>query len=97
MAEQAATTALLDYTQDKIAVVDADGTFKYVNDAAERILGFESEALVGTNAWDYVHPEDRPEIRQKFERVVDSDEYSELTGTYRHERADGGWRADSRT
>jgi PAS domain S-box-containing protein len=91
MAEQASTTVLLDYTQDKVAVVDADGTFKYVNDAAERILGFESKTLVGTNAWEYVHPEDRPEVRRMFEQVVDSDEYSEITGTYRHERADGGW------
>lgn len=91
MVEQAATTALLDYTQDKIAVVDAEGTLKYVNDAATQILGFDPEVMVGTNAWDYVHPEDRPKVRDMFEETVDSEEYSEITGTYRHERADGDW------
>ena len=91
MASQAATTVLLDYTQDKISVVDADGTFRYVNDAARQILGFEPERLVGTNAWEYIHPADRERVRGTFERIIDEENYSEVTGTYRHERADGSW------
>ena len=91
MAEQAATTVLLDYTQDKISVVDADGRFRYVNDAARQLLGFDPEQLLGTNAWEYVHPEDRDRVRTTFEHVIEQENYSEVSGTYRHETADGSW------
>ena len=91
MSEQAATTVLLDYTQDKISVVDSDGTFRYVNDAARQILGFEPEELLGTNAWGYIHPEDRDRIKTTFERIINEANYSEVAETYRHKTADGSW------
>lgn len=51
MSRQSATTVLLEYTQDKIAVVDDEGTFTYVNEAARQILGFRPATLCGTTAW----------------------------------------------
>jgi PAS domain S-box-containing protein len=91
MVEQAATTVLLDYTQDKISVVDADGRFQYVNSAAQQILGFEPEELLGTNAWEYIHSDDRDRIKTTFEHIINEENYSEVAGTYRHETADGSW------
>jgi len=45
---------LLDLTQDKIVVVDAEGTYLYANAATERILGYDRETLVGMNTFEYV-------------------------------------------
>ncbi|QZP36415.1 PAS domain-containing sensor histidine kinase [Halobaculum magnesiiphilum] len=83
--------ALLDHAQDEIAVVTADGTFTYVNAAVEAILGYEPEDLVGENVFSYVHPDDAPRVRRKFDRTVRSDAYDETTVTYRHRTSDGSW------
>ena len=53
---------LLDHTQDKIALVEPDGTFTYVNQAVERILGFEPSELVGENAFAFMHPADVDDV-----------------------------------
>jgi PAS domain-containing protein len=41
---------------DMITVLDADRTIHDVSPAAERIIGYSPEELVGTLAFDYVHP-----------------------------------------
>ncbi|MFB6218095.1 MAG: PAS domain S-box protein [Halobacteriaceae archaeon] len=84
-------TVLLDHAQDKVVVLDEDGTFCYVNAAAERILGFPPEALEGENAFEYIHPEDREEVRATFEAVVADSDYAADTAAYRHRAADGSW------
>jgi PAS domain S-box-containing protein len=81
---------LLDQSQDKIALLDEAGTFTYVNAAAERILGFEPDDLVGESAFEFVHPEDLDTVREEFYRTVRSDSFREGTIEYRH-RASDGW------
>ncbi|WP_049979310.1 sensor histidine kinase [Halolamina rubra] len=82
---------LLDHTQDKIALLDADGTFTYANQAAERILGFEPSELIGENAFEYIHPDDVDEVRAAFDRAIERDTLVEETVEYRHRTGDGGW------
>jgi PAS domain S-box-containing protein len=82
---------LLDQAQDKIALLDDEGRFTYVNGAAERILGFAPADLVGENAFEYVHPDDREAVRRAFRDVIDRDEFAEDTVEYRHRAADGSW------
>lgn len=83
---------LLDYTQDKVAVVDQDGTYLYLNRAVEPILDFEAADLVGENTFSYVHPDDRERVRDRFaETVAVEDEFVEASVEYRHRAADGSW------
>jgi len=82
---------LLDRAQDKIAVITEDGTFTYVNAAVETILGYDPDDLFGENAFEYIHPDDAPIVRQAFTRMRQSDGYNETTVTYRHRTDDGGW------
>lgn len=84
-------SALLDYTQDKVAVIDEDGTYVYVNEAATRILGFEPEELVGRNAFDLIHPEDVERVWETFEEVIESEGFATTVVEYRHETADGDY------
>jgi PAS domain S-box-containing protein len=83
--------ALLDHAQDKIVVVDDDGRVTYANDAVSRILGYDLDDFVGTNALEYVHPEDAADVRATFETVVDATEFTERTVTYRFAAADDTW------
>ena len=82
---------LLDQTQDKVALLDEGGRFTYVNQASERILGFEPDELVGRNAFEFVHPDDVDDAREAFERTLGCDEFAEETAEYRHRAKGGGW------
>ncbi|MFC7248797.1 PAS domain-containing protein [Halomicroarcula sp. GCM10025324] len=85
------TALLLEYTQDKIAIVEPSGTYTYVNAAAKHILGYEPEQLVGENAFEYIHPDDQAAVREQFEALADTDSFEADTATYRYQTSDGGW------
>jgi PAS domain S-box-containing protein len=82
---------LLDYAQDKVVVIDEAGVFRYVNRAAESILGYDPDTLVGENAFEYIHPDDRDNVRDVFESVIAKGEFRDATVEYRHRRADDSW------
>ncbi|MDS0300137.1 PAS domain-containing protein [Halogeometricum sp. S1BR25-6] len=82
---------LLDYTQDKIMVVDDEATILYANDAVTRILGWETNELLGTNALTYIHPADLDTVRDVFRRTIASESFSEATVEYRYRTADDSW------
>lgn len=50
---------LLAHTYDIIAVLAADGTIRYANPAAGRLMAYEGQVMAGTSAIDLVHPDDR--------------------------------------
>ncbi|GAB7094020.1 hypothetical protein JCM30237_11720 [Halolamina litorea] len=82
---------LLDQAQDKIVLLDDDGTFSYVNGACERILGFEPAELVGRTVFEFVHPDDVDGMRREFRRMVRDETLGEGTIEYRHRTSDGDW------
>ena len=82
---------LLDQAQDKVALLSADGEYTYVNAAAEGILGFEPDELVGTDAFECIHPDERERVRRSFARAIRATEFTEVTAEYRHRTKDGSW------
>ncbi len=50
---------LTDYSTDMIVRIDLDGIHRYASPAAERLLGYPAEALIGESAFLRVHPADR--------------------------------------
>ncbi|PCR89149.1 PAS domain-containing protein [Natrinema ejinorense] len=81
---------LLEHAQDKIAVLDEAYTYVYVNQAVRPLLEYEPDQLVGTNASEYVHPDDREAVIEQFERVRATGELS-ATVRYRHATDSGEW------
>src|SRR5262245_44294994 len=69
--------AMVRDSSDIIASVDAYGQLTYASPATEKILGLDSDALVGTNAFDLIHPEDRPRVLQAFEIAKSDPELAE--------------------
>ncbi|GAA0547175.1 PAS domain-containing protein [Halorubrum ejinorense] len=82
---------LIDLAQDKIAVIDETGRFRYLNAATEALLGFDPGSLVGTDAFELVHPEDVDRVRELFEAAVRSDVRPDGPLEYRYATADGDW------
>ena len=84
-------STLLDLTQDKVVVLDEDGTYRHVNASVSDLLGFEPDELVGTNAFALVHPDDKPALREAFSAIVRGDRDSTEPLEYRYETADGDY------
>lgn len=82
--------ALLDEAQDKIVVLDDEGTYQYANAAVQRILGYDPDEMVGNTPLNYVHPNDHEDVMTAFRAVTERGE--EPQGIeYRHRAADGSW------
>jgi PAS domain S-box-containing protein len=86
-----ALQTLLDHAQDKLVVVDAEGTYQYANAAMERILGYDHESFIGTNTFEYIHESDREAVHRVFDQLVAAEEDRTKTVTYRHQTADNSW------
>jgi PAS domain S-box-containing protein len=53
---------LIDHALDVITVIKGDGTILYQSPSTERVLGYESNELIGKNAADLIHPDDLPRV-----------------------------------
>lgn len=84
-------SVLLEYSLDIIQVVDRAGVVKYVNPAIERILGYDPSSMVGTNAFDYMHPEERDDVFERFANLIDRPGEATDRVEHRLKHVDGGW------
>ncbi|MDY6819076.1 MAG: PAS domain-containing sensor histidine kinase [Halobacteriales archaeon] len=91
MARSASLGVLLDHAQDKIVLLDEAGRFTYLNDAVERILGYEPDELIGENAFELIHPDDVDDAWTAFEETIESTTFTERTANYRIRAKDGEW------
>jgi diguanylate cyclase (GGDEF)-like protein/PAS domain S-box-containing protein len=51
-------SSLPPFASDIIIVIEAEGTIRYQSPSVRRILGYDPDALVGTNVFELLHPED---------------------------------------
>lgn len=83
--------ALIEQTHDLITVTSATGTILYQSPAAERILGYKPQELIGHNGLEFVHPEDRERVAALLaEGIKTPGKYEALEYRCRHK--DGSWR-----
>ena len=89
--QQTLFRALVQRASDVAVVNGADGSVLYCSAACERVFGFPPADVLGGSGYDYVHPDDEPQVRATLERVAAAPGTAATT-TYRHRHADGGWR-----
>ncbi len=68
--------AMVENALDLISLCNPDNTFRYVNPALERTLGYRAEELLGTVISDLIHPEDLEQHINKLIRDVQSSSVS---------------------
>jgi len=78
---------LVRHSSDVLAVVGADGRFRYENDSIRQVLRYDPDELVGRVAAEYVHPEDRGAAKTLFDAESDGPR----TAEFRIRAADGTW------
>jgi PAS domain S-box-containing protein len=83
--------SLVRYASDIIVVLAGDGEILYESPAVERVLGFTVEERMGTNAFDYLHPDDRGPVARRFADLA-REPGGRLSAEYRVRDKDGDWR-----
>ncbi|HUE96082.1 MAG TPA: PAS domain S-box protein, partial [Longimicrobiaceae bacterium] len=62
--------ALIENAMDLVAVIDSGGGIDYVTPSVGRLLGREASALIGTNVFGLIHPDDAPQVIARFTAVL---------------------------
>ncbi len=78
---------LIDNIQDEIFVVDLSGTYTYVSPQVFNITGYYPEEVIGSNAFDIVHPDDTTKIKELMQKTLKSNEI--MSVEYRRLHKDG--------
>ncbi|MBW4576850.1 MAG: PAS domain S-box protein [Aphanothece sp. CMT-3BRIN-NPC111] len=58
--------SLVQNSSDIITVLEGDGNIRYVSPSVERILDYKPEDIIGKNAFDYIHPQERSTTQSQF-------------------------------
>jgi diguanylate cyclase (GGDEF)-like protein/PAS domain S-box-containing protein len=83
-------TAVFRNSRDVTALIDERGTILWVSPAAERTLGWDPDALVGTSSYDLVHPDDvEVGLKQLSAQLAGGSVPDPSTIRFRHD--DGTW------
>jgi diguanylate cyclase (GGDEF)-like protein/PAS domain S-box-containing protein len=80
---------LAEHSGDVVVLSDVDGPRQYVSPAAERVLGWRPEELVGRRGIELVHPEDLSIVREAEAAMRAG--ASDGTACYRFRRPDNSW------
>jgi len=78
-------------SSDVIAHIEADGTTLYQSPAVEELYGYDHEEIVGDDVFEYVHPDDREKVAEKFYAILEDPEKDSGKVEYRVRDADGDY------
>jgi PAS domain S-box-containing protein len=57
-------------SMDLLSIVYLDGRFQRINPAFQQLLGFSEEELMATSLFELLHPDDRTEAENEYERLA---------------------------
>ena len=83
--------SLIENASDIITVLNTDGTIRYESPSLERVMGYRPDELIGVNAMDFLHPEDRLQVAALFNRLAAEPGLS-ATAEFRFRHKNGLWR-----
>lgn len=89
--QEARFRSLVQNAADIALIADDNGELSYVSPAISAQLGYGSEELLRTSAWEMVHPDDHETVRPVYDGVVRDGGRAE-TYPYRVREAKGRWR-----
>ena len=74
---------LVDEVEDVIQVVDINGKVKYTNKALQLLVDYTAEEIEGSEAFRFIHPEDRERVSEEFRRLIGTAPVKEYEVEYR--------------
>jgi len=82
---------LIEHGLEVIGVVDADATIRYISPSVDRVFGYQADSLIGTNALELIHPDDRPAGQPAIETILQAPDRS-ASVQFRVRHSNGTWR-----
>ena len=83
--------AIIEHSNDIVAVVDRDGVVLYRNAPEPNPLGYEVDEDRGCSLLDFVHPKDVGTVTEALRSILDTPE-GRTHGIHRYRHKDGSWR-----
>ena len=81
---------VIENSLDGISLLDADGITLYDSPSIVRLLGYSNSELLGTNAFDLIHPDDLEANKSLFGKLIQEPGHREVA-TLRYRHKDGSW------
>jgi PAS domain S-box-containing protein len=88
-ADRSRLRAMVEHSYDLVYLIDESGTVISAN-ASTQQFGYTPEQVIGSNAFNYVHPDDVATLRREFHEALLQGR--DFVGVYRLRCSDGGWR-----
>lgn len=82
--------SLIEQGKDIITLIDKDGTIIYTTPSNEIILGYTEEEFVGTNGFQYIHPDDLEKMKNLFPEMI-SNPGKSIHTEFRFRHKDGSY------
>jgi len=82
--------ALIENSSNRVALLNADGKISYASPSSLRMVGFEMDELIGSNAFLWIHPSDLAPFMRKFQRLL-ATPGAVISGEYRTLCKGGRW------
>ncbi|MFN3742579.1 MAG: HD domain-containing phosphohydrolase [Anaerolineales bacterium] len=83
--------AVIEHAADGIAILDEEGSFRYLSPSTERLLGYPLEEITNRSPFDYIHPDDLPLMQQAWEEGLHQAGIVRRLN-YRFRNGQGEWR-----
>jgi len=83
---------IADNAMEWIWEVDAQGRFTYASSVVEKLLGYKPEEVINRPFYDFFHPEDREELKEKAVELLGSKStFREFIGRHLHKDGRAVW------
>ena len=82
---------LVQNSSDAVAMLDADGTIRFLSDSSARLLGYSLGERITRSALELMHPDDAPRARDSLVECLRRPGVP-LAAEYRLRHKDGSWR-----
>jgi len=83
---------LIEKGSEVITILDDRGIIKYESPNHLRLLGYTDSEMIGHNAFDFIHPQDRPGLLEIFMKQISiNDENSRVVYRSRHKNGSYRW------
>lgn len=78
--------------QDIMAIMDTDAVIQFMNPAAERVIGYAPEEMIGQELFEFLHPDDIHLFEELLDICVDSPGANLPVIEMRLQHKSGAWR-----
>lgn len=75
---------------DFVAILDSNANYEYVSTNSESLLGIPAENFIGTNALDYIHPDDKERVTEVIGSLSPGQYFN--IAPFRFRDSEGKWR-----